>query len=111
VKLEQWLDDGSDNINAPGNNWHKLLEFTDSGSWGGGHPNCGGTPSTKITWGGPMVHFRWDNIDNMDIKNFSVREIQPTTTATTTTTTSMVNTSNAHTEFSPPSVIAVNPYH
>ena len=64
---------------------------------------------TKITWGGPMVHFRWDNIDNMDIKNFSVREIQPTTTATTTT--SMVNTSNAHTEFSPPSVIAVNPYH
>ena len=109
VKLEQWLDDGSDNINAPGNNWHKLLEFTDSGSWGGGHPNCGGTPGTKITWGGPMVHFRWDNIDNMDIKNFSVREIQPTTTATTTT--SMVNTSNAHTEFSPPSVIAVNPYH
>jgi hypothetical protein len=111
VKLEQWLDDGSDNINAPGNNWHKLLEFTDSGSWGGGHPNCGGTPSTKITWGGPMVHFRWDNIDDMDIKNFSVREIQPTTTATTTTTTSMVNTSNADTEFSPPSVIAVNPYH
>jgi hypothetical protein len=109
VKLEQWLDDGSDNINAPGNNWHKLLEFTDSGSWGGGHPNCGGTPSTKITWGGPMVHFRWDNIDNMDIKNFSVREIQPTTTATTKT--SMVDTSNAHTEFSPPSVIAVNPYY
>lgn len=54
-----------------------------------------------------MIHFRWDNIDNMDIKNFSVREIQPTTAITT----SMVNTPNAHTEFSPPSVIAVNPYH
>ena len=77
VKLEQWIDDGTDNVNTPGNNWHKLLEFTDSGNWGGGHPNCGGTPNTIITWGGPIVHFRWDNIDDMDIKNFSVREIQP----------------------------------
>jgi hypothetical protein len=77
VKLEQWIDDGSDNINAPGNNWHKLLEFTDIGSWGGGTPNCGGTPSTIITWGGPIVDFRWDNIDDMDFKNASVREIQP----------------------------------
>jgi hypothetical protein len=77
VKLEQWIDDTTDNINMPGNNWHKLLEFTDSGNWGGGHPNCEGAPNTIITWVGPIVHFRWDNIDNMDIKNFSVREIQP----------------------------------
>jgi hypothetical protein len=77
VKLEQWIDDSTNNINTPGNNWHKLLEFTDSGNWGGGHPSCGGTPNTIITWGGPIVHFRWDNIDDMDIKNFSVREIQP----------------------------------
>ena len=77
VKLEQWLDDRSSNINTPGNNWHKVLEFTDSGSWGGGHPNCGGTPTTIITWGGPIAIFRWDNIDNMDVKNLSVREIQP----------------------------------
>ena len=77
VKLEQWIDDGSDNINTPGNNWHKLLEYTDSGNWGGGTTNCGGTDITIITWGGPMVFFRWDNIDDMDVKNFSVREIHP----------------------------------
>jgi len=77
VKLEQWLDDKSDNINSLGNNWHRVLQFKDIGNWGGGSPSCGGTPSTIITWGGPIVHFRWDNIDNMDIKDLSVREIQP----------------------------------
>jgi hypothetical protein len=76
VKLEQWVDDSTDNINAPGNKWHKVLDFTDHGQWGGGQPNCGGTPSTIITWGGPIALFRWDNIDNMDFKNFSIREIQ-----------------------------------
>ena len=77
VKLEQWLDDKSDNINSLGNNWHRVLQFKDIGNWGGGSPSCGGTPSTIITWGGPIAHFRWDNIDNMDIKDLSVREIQP----------------------------------
>jgi hypothetical protein len=77
VKLEQWLDDKSDNTNSLGNNWHRVLQFKDIGNWGGGNPSCGGTPSTIITWGGPIAHFRWDNIDNMDIKDLSVREIQP----------------------------------
>jgi hypothetical protein len=77
VKLEQWVDDSTDNINAPGNKWHKVLDFTDHGQWGGGQPNCGGTPSTIITWGGPIALFRWDNIDDMDFKNMSIREIQP----------------------------------
>jgi hypothetical protein len=77
VKLEQWVDDSTDNINSPGNQWHKVLDFTDHGQWGGGQPNCGGTPSTIITWGGPIALFRWDNIDNMDFKNLSIREIQP----------------------------------
>jgi hypothetical protein len=77
VELEQWLDDKSDNINSPGNNWHKVLQYKDIGNWGGGTDNCGGTPTTIITWGGPITHFRWDNIDDMDIKDFSVREIQP----------------------------------
>jgi len=53
VKLEQWVDDSTDNINAPGSKWHKVLDFNDHGQWGGGQPNCGGTPSTIITWGGP----------------------------------------------------------
>jgi hypothetical protein len=49
VKIEQWLDDGTNNINTPGNQWHKVLEFIDNGHWGGGHPNCGGTDHTIIS--------------------------------------------------------------
>jgi hypothetical protein len=70
VKLEQWIDQDASNT------WHKVLEFIDNGHWGGGHPNCGGTDHTIITWGGPIAIFRWDNIDDMDIKDFSIREIQ-----------------------------------
>ena len=70
VKLEQYIDDKSDN------NWHKVLSYTDDGHWGGGTPNCGGLDTQVITWGGPIAIFRWDNIDDMDIKDFSIREIQ-----------------------------------
>lgn len=71
VRLEQWIDEDSNN------NWHRLLRYTDNGKWGGGFPNCGGSDTQVITWGGPVAIFRWDNIDDMDVKNFSVREIQP----------------------------------
>ncbi|MFZ0327284.1 MAG: hypothetical protein WBP64_14610 [Nitrososphaeraceae archaeon] len=66
---------------------------------------------TMITWGGPLTHFRWDNIDNMDIKFFSVREIQPSTvgSATTPARTSS-NLSNSESEYSPPSIVNINPY-
>lgn len=77
VKLEQWLDDRTNNINAYGNQWHKVLEYSDDGNWGGGQNDCGGTDTTIITWGGPIAIFRWDNIDDMDVKDLSVREIQP----------------------------------
>ncbi|MBV9179178.1 MAG: hypothetical protein JO297_19275 [Nitrososphaeraceae archaeon] len=77
VKLEQWLDDSTNNINTPGNQWHKVLEYSDDGNWGGGQNDCGGTDTTIITWGGPIAIFRWDNIDDMDVKDLSVREIQP----------------------------------
>ena len=70
VKLEQYIDDKSDN------NWHEVLSYTDDGHWGGGTPNCGGLDTQVITWGGPIAIFRWDNIDDMDIKDFSIREIQ-----------------------------------
>jgi hypothetical protein len=71
VKLEQYIDGDTDN------NWHRVLSFIDDGHWGGGTPNCGGSDTQVITWGGPIGIFRWDNIDDMDIKNFSIREIQP----------------------------------
>jgi hypothetical protein len=70
VKLEQYIDDNSNN------SWHKVLSYTDNGHWGGGKPNCGGSDTQVITWGGPIAIFRWDNIDDMDIKDFSIREIQ-----------------------------------
>jgi F5/8 type C domain/Bacterial Ig domain len=111
VKLEQWIDDGSDNISTPGNKWHKSVEFVDNGNnWGGGHPNCGGTDKTMITWGGPLTHFRWDNIDNMDIKFFTVREIQPPTIGSPTTPVQTSSTSNNESKYSPPSVVIINPY-
>ena len=71
VRLEQWIDENSNN------NWHRVLKFTDNGNWGGGQPNCGGTDHTIITWGGPIAIFRWDNINDMDVIDLSVREIQP----------------------------------
>ena len=70
VKIEQWIDQDASNT------WHKVLEYIDNGHRGGGNPNCGGTDHTIITWGGPIAIFRWGNIDNMDIKDFSIREIQ-----------------------------------
>ena len=37
---------------------------------------CGGEPDQIITWGGPIATFRWDGASDVDIKNFSVREIE-----------------------------------
>jgi F5/8 type C domain/Bacterial Ig domain len=111
VKLEQWIDDSLDSTGTPGNNWYKSIEFVDTGSnWGGGHPNCGGTDKTMISWGGPLTHFRWDNIDNMDVKLFSVREIQPPATATVSI--QAITSPNVSNEsyYSPPSVVIINPY-
>lgn len=71
VRLEQWIDEDSNN------NWHRMLHYTDKGNWGGGYPDCGADNTQVITWGGPIAVFRWDNIDDMDVKDFSIREIQP----------------------------------
>jgi hypothetical protein len=73
VRLEQWIDENADN------HWHRVFKYEDSGDWGGGSPNCGGADNQVITWGGPIAIFRWDNIDDIDVKYFSVREIAPQT--------------------------------
>lgn len=73
VKLEQFIDENSNN------DWHRVLSYIDDGHWGGGYPECGGSDNQIITWGGPIAIFRWDNIDNMDVKDFSIREIKPNT--------------------------------
>jgi len=111
VKLEQWIDDDTNNTSIPSNNWRKSIEFVDTGnSWGGGHPNCGGTDKTMISWGGPLTHFRWDNIDNMDVKLFSVREIQPPAAAPATTQAITSPTVSNESYYSPPSVVIINPF-
>ena len=71
VKLEMWLDKNADN------NWKKVDEFTDSGGFGDAGSECGGKKDQIITWGGPIATFRWDNVDDADIKDLSVREIEP----------------------------------
>lgn len=71
VKLEIWLDKSNDG------NWQKVYDYIDDGGWGNDGQACGGRPDQIISWGGPLAAFRWDNADDVDIKDFSVREILP----------------------------------
>jgi F5/8 type C domain len=75
VKMEIWLDKNVDGKeDGP---WEKVDENIDSGGWGSEGEECGGASDQIITWGGPIATFRWDGASDVDIKNFSVREIQP----------------------------------
>ena len=75
VKMEIWLDANVDGMqNGP---WLRVDENTDAGGWGNSGNECGGASDQIITWGGPIATFRWDGATDVDIKNFSVREIQP----------------------------------
>ena len=75
VKMEIWVDKNEDgNEDGP---WEKVDERIDSGGWGDEDGECGGEPDQIITWGGPIATFRWDGASDVDIKNLSVREIQP----------------------------------
>ncbi|MPZ06259.1 MAG: hypothetical protein GEU26_07555 [Nitrososphaeraceae archaeon] len=76
MKVEQWYQEY---VNGQWTSWKKIFEYPDKGSWGGGNPKYGGTSpygtSYKlISWGGPLVFFRWDNIDKMYIKHLSIRD-------------------------------------
>jgi hypothetical protein len=71
VKLEIWLDKNNNG------NWEKVYDYIDDGGWGNDGGECGGRPDQIISWGGPLATFRWDNAFDVDIKDFSVREIQP----------------------------------
>ena len=75
VKMEIWVDKNEDGKqDGP---WVKVDENTDSGGWGNSGEECGGASDQIITWGGPVATFRWDGASDVDIKNFSVREIHP----------------------------------
>jgi hypothetical protein len=77
VHLEAWIDASADG------HWVKVSEADDTG-WNGGDAGidgCAAAPfkykrNQRITWAGPMVLFRFDNVE-ADVKAFSVREIAP----------------------------------
>jgi hypothetical protein len=71
VKEEIWLDPNNNG------NWIKVNEFTDAGGFGDQGQVCGGKTDQIITWGGPIATFRWDKTTDVDIKDFSIREIKP----------------------------------
>jgi hypothetical protein len=71
VKMESWID-----YNNNGK-WVKINDYMDDGKWGNKGKKCDGKKDQLITWGGPIATFRWDKADDVDFKNFSVREIQP----------------------------------
>ncbi|MDQ4074011.1 MAG: carbohydrate-binding protein, partial [Thermoproteota archaeon] len=71
VKIENWVDELNNG------SWKKIYGYTDSGGFGNEGGRCGGSSDQIISWGGPIVTFRWDGTSNIDIKNLSVREITP----------------------------------
>jgi hypothetical protein len=71
VKMENWIDYNNDG------NWKKIDEYIDEGKWGDSGKKCDGKKDQIITWGGPIATFRWDKADDVDLKNLSVREIDP----------------------------------
>src|SRR5215469_3116055 len=70
VKMEIWVDPNDDG------NWVNVNNFVDSGGWGEKGGECGGAPDQILSWGSPIITYRWDNSPDVDIKDFSVREIQ-----------------------------------
>ena len=73
VVLQAWISE-----NADKENWIKADEFIDAGGWGKEGSRCGASsPDQLISWGGPIVTFRWDGLNDVDFRDLSVREIEP----------------------------------
>lgn len=71
--LQSWISKDGDK-----NNWTKVDEFVDTGGWGKEGCRCGSPrPDQLISWGGPIVTFRWDGLNDVDFRDLSVREIEP----------------------------------
>jgi hypothetical protein len=75
VKMESYIDENADN------NWRKVTELVDSGTWYADYPDsvfnsvdCNRPKDYVITNSGPIVTFRSDNIV-WQFKELSVREI------------------------------------
>lgn len=84
VKIEMWVDQHLDDNGNPtdnANTWDKVYEIIDSGQMGEVQEcvaHCGAPSANQVfNWGGPEVVFRIDEIENMEFKKLSVREITP----------------------------------
>jgi hypothetical protein len=80
VKIELYADQGN-NASSPSNQWKKVIEAQDDGSgnvFSGprGSYNCGSDHYIPVTWGGPLLIFRWDHLD-AEFKWLSVYELDP----------------------------------
>ncbi len=71
VKMESWVDKSNKG------QWVKVDEYEDKGGLGSQGKECNGKSDQIMLWGGPITTFRWDGATDVDIKNFSVREIEP----------------------------------
>ena len=72
VMMQNWVDKDNNG------HWVKIYEYIDRGGLGTQGSHCGAAnPDQIITWGGPIAIFGWDHFNAVDIKNFSIREIQP----------------------------------
>jgi hypothetical protein len=83
VTIEAYIDDTTDGV-MPGT-FRKVFSFTDStGAMGGCKGLVGSCVENDcqepVTYGGPIVNFRWDQMASMQFKWLSVREIVPPTT-------------------------------
>jgi hypothetical protein len=70
VSLQLYLD--AEERNA----WRRVVEYTDAGGWKGEKEGCGRAVDTILREGRPAVYFRTDYV-MVDVKKFSVREIEP----------------------------------
>lgn len=71
VVMEGWVDKNVTNT------WELAHTEIDSGGWKSADTDtvCGGAPDQQVVWGGPIVTFRSDVFDDVDIRYWSVREI------------------------------------
>jgi hypothetical protein len=73
VKLEAYVDD------VDNNEWDfiQTSDVTDNGGWGEDGEICGGHADQIITWGGPLVSFKFENGADIRFRKLSAREIAP----------------------------------
>lgn len=88
VNLELFRDMGDSgtsgsNRTIKGGDWHKVLEYTDDGNWSvvkpqsALPPQCRATPANKILFDPGFVFIRSDEVQQVQYKKFSIREIDP----------------------------------